>query len=939
MINIQKVSKTYNKHRRNQNVVLQETTLQLPDNGFVFFVGRSGTGKSTMLNAIGGLISYEGEILFDKQNVNIEQYRRRNIGYIFQNFLIFEELSVYDNIRIALNLIGIYDEDEIHSRTKILLEAVDLEINPSRRAGALSLGQRQRVAIARSLASNPKIILADEPTGNLDSKNSIVIMDILKKLSLDHLVICVTHNLGIVNKYADQTFMIENKQLINLDKASSENISSSTIAQNINVADMQLSEYKDENFLIKLYSQSLKSSDENNEIQIIRRNGKILVVGNNISIASKNEISLNTKAEDIEKDSVQKRDFNLNFEERIDKKKFKDSSLYKIIHKKITTKPTFKTSMNSLSNIVFPFVLFILFNLLIGQITTLKESNVTPMHENAVFVLNKDSSDTSYDSSKYLDLLNDEDSGLVDYLSINPYATTEDAAINTDLEAYITDFSLTNDIISDTNFSSSDSVGYIVKDFDDYNGLIFDDSFASLENNQVYITTKLKDQIYETLDNPSFAYQKTYSEVLIDSEISISYPNYDNSTTREKLEIKGVVDSDLPALFANTQTAEKINLFNLNTRYSLESIFSDYAFVNYELIKDDPNYVFYNISDESFSTPGEITTNEVQSYCYVSSTLYSDLNSANYLSLGYDNNYYVENLLYPDQDIVCFRDYSTTEDGTPIDSSSIFINNFISVYINQSYLQLPFDNVSLTSGTLPTQMYEVVLPESYKDFGSINLDDTDFVITGYYDDSLILDKTILASEKYIESLYMPDFDSYYYTNLGNLIETYEAEILLTSDYDKSYAYFENNTSLGLTLIKYDDVFDAYNPTGIVDSIISSAVAIGVLSCIFLAIIILSNFSYVNKEKYRFGVLRCLGYSKKELLEQNTSLVISESLLNAIIPCLVFTVLLLAFDVYNLGIWWTLLFYLSYVLIMALTSNFPLFILLRKKPVDIIGSLN
>jgi len=944
MINIENVSKTYNKHRRNQNVVLQETTLQLPDSGFVFFVGRSGTGKSTMLNAIGGLISYEGEILFDKQKVNIEQYRRRNIGYIFQSFLIFEELSIYDNIRIALNLIGIYDDEEIHARTKILLEAVDLEINPSRRAGALSLGQRQRVAIARSLASNPKIILADEPTGNLDSKNSIIIMDILKKLSRDHLVICVTHNLGIVNKYADQTFMIENKQLISFDKASSKNISSSSIAQNINVADMRLDEYKDESFLIKLYTQPMEKSNENNEIQIIRRNGKILVVGNNISIASKNEINLNIENKDVKKEATDERDFNLNFEERKDKKRFKDSSLYKIIHKKVTTKPTFKTSMNTLSNIIFPFVLFILFNLLIGQINNLNESNVTPMHEDAVFVLNKDRSDTSYDSSKYLDILNDEDSGIADYLSINPSATSADSAINTNLTTSLTDFDFVNNIISDTEFSEYDNVYYIVKNYADYSSLIFENNISvALQNNQVYITTALKDQIYALLDNPTFACQETFNQTLIGSNISLSYSNYDGSFRNENLEITGIVDSELPALLGNTYTAEKVNLMVANTyniqRYLLDSVFSDYSFVDYDAIKDDPNYKFYTISNGSVTAPEDITTDEVESYCYVSAALYNHLYVSNNFQLSYDSKYYVKNIQNPDQDIVCFRDYSTSDDGTSIDSSSVFINYFIEVYIDSSYLQSPSENMSMTSGVIPTEINEIALPESYRNFGDIYLDKNDLVITGYYDDSLISKKTILASEKYIESLYMPDFESSYYTNPGDLIESAGTKVLITSDYNKSSEYFENNPSLGLEMVKYDDVFNAYNPTGIVETITSSAISIGVLSGIFLVIIILSNFSYINKEKYRFGVLRCLGYSKAELLQQNTSLVIAESLLNAIIPCLLFTVLLLVFSVYNLGFLWTLIFYLSYVLIMVFTSNLPLIILLRKKPVDIIGSLN
>ncbi|MFA6586550.1 MAG: ATP-binding cassette domain-containing protein, partial [Bacilli bacterium] len=211
MIEAKNVSKTYNPGSRKENCVLNNASLSLPDTGMVFIVGKSGIGKSTILNAIGGLISYEGEILYNGKKEDIEKYRRRNIGYIFQSFYLFEELSVRDNIRIGLNLAGVYDEKEITRRVGILLAAVGLNINASRSAGALSLGQRQRVAIARALASNPHIILADEPTGNLDSKNSLRIMDILKNLSKDHLVLCVTHNVNLVHLYADKAFSVENK--------------------------------------------------------------------------------------------------------------------------------------------------------------------------------------------------------------------------------------------------------------------------------------------------------------------------------------------------------------------------------------------------------------------------------------------------------------------------------------------------------------------------------------------------------------------------------------------------------------------------------------------------------------------------------------------------------------------------------------------------------
>lgn len=943
MINIENLSKTYNKHRRNENTVLKETSLQLPNEGFIFFVGRSGTGKSTMLNAIGGLISYEGKILFDKKEVDIEQYRRRNIGYIFQNFLIFEELSVYDNIRVALNLIGIYDEEEIHARTKALLEAVDLDINPSRRAGALSLGQRQRVAIARSLASNPKIILADEPTGNLDSKNSIIVMNILKKLSKNHLVICVTHNLGLVNKYADKTFMIENKKVIGFDKSSSKVISSSNITQNINVANMEVDEYKDENFLIKLYTQSADKNDENNEIKIIRQNGKILVVGNNISIASNDEVTLETTEKSNQQQIDHLKDINLNFEQRKDKKTIKDTSMYKVLRKKLTTKPTFKSTLNTLSTIVFPFILLIMFNLLIGQINSLKDTNIFPLHENAVFVLNEDSDDLSYNAEDYIDLLYDEDSGIVDYLSYYPQSQTSRYAVNTELSLPISSFNFTNSIISDIDFQYSSDVEYIVRDFADYRTFDFGSSFADeLEDNQAYITTAVRDQIKSIVGDAVYTGGMTIDEALVNSNIYINYYNYDGIDYQDDLTIIGVVDSTLPAVFVNENTSARLNLMekisNYGYRYMLSRFLSEFSFVEYDDIKDDSNYRFFNSNTGFEETPDEKTFETNTSYAYFSAEMLDSLFYQSILNIEYDSDYFIENINDPESKIICFRDYSTT-DGTFNDSSSLFINSYVDVIINSSYMQLPTSEITITEGRMPTEIYEIALPESYRDFGNISEDTSGYIVTGYYDDSGMEEVNVIASNKFLTYINMPDFAVNYSTNLGDLIDGNTSNVLITSDYEKTKSYFENHPELKKSVYTYDSIYKLYSTNSEYDNIVGSATSIAVIGGIFLSIVILSNFSYINKEKYRFGVLRCLGYSKKELVAENTSLILSESLLNAIIPCLLFTILLLAFGVYNLGWLWTIVFYLAHISIMIATSNIPLWILLRKKPVDIIGSLN
>jgi len=308
------------------------------------------------------------------------------------------------------------------------------------------------------------------------------------------------------------------------------------------------------------------------------------------------------------------------------------------------------------------------------------------------------------------------------------------------------------------------------------------------------------------------------------------------------------------------------------------------------------------------------------------------------LNIEYDSDYFIENINDPESKIICFRDYSTT-DGTFNDSSSLFINSYVDVIINSSYMQLPTSEITITEGRMPTEIYEIALPESYRDFGNISEDTSGYIVTGYYDDSGMEEVNVIASNKFLTYINMPDFAVNYSTNLGDLIDGNTSNVLITSDYEKTKSYFENHPELKKSVYTYDSIYKLYSTNSEYDNIVGSATSIAVIGGIFLSIVILSNFSYVNKEKYRFGVLRCLGYSKKELVAENTSLILSESLLNAIIPCLLFTILLLAFGVYNLGWLWTIVFYLAYISIMIATSNIPLWILLRKKPVDIIGSLN
>jgi len=210
MIKFTNLNKFFNKGKKNEIHVVNNATLELPDTGIVTFFGHSGSGKTTLLNVLGGLDSFKGEIQYDDTTLKnykmgqIDKWRRANVGYVFQNYDLLQNESVYDNLEIALSIIGINDKEEAKARIEYALKAVGLYKYRKKKAFALSGGQMQRVAIARALIKKCKVLLADEPTGNLDSANTIEVMNVLKSISKNTLVLLVTHEKNIADFYSDQ---------------------------------------------------------------------------------------------------------------------------------------------------------------------------------------------------------------------------------------------------------------------------------------------------------------------------------------------------------------------------------------------------------------------------------------------------------------------------------------------------------------------------------------------------------------------------------------------------------------------------------------------------------------------------------------------------------------------------------------------------------------
>ena len=220
LLRVANISKKYKLQDGKERVVLNNVSINFPDTGLVAILGKSGSGKSTLLNMISLLDEpTNGCIYFKQRNINRfdqkakEEYRNRNIGMVFQHYHLLENETVLFNIMFP-QLIKGEKAKKAEIAAKNLLRTIDFKENLYlSKCKDLSGGEKERVAILRALVNNPEIILADEPTGALDSKNSILVMELLKQISKERLVIVVSHNEQLINKYADRIIHIKDGQI------------------------------------------------------------------------------------------------------------------------------------------------------------------------------------------------------------------------------------------------------------------------------------------------------------------------------------------------------------------------------------------------------------------------------------------------------------------------------------------------------------------------------------------------------------------------------------------------------------------------------------------------------------------------------------------------------------------------------------------------------
>ena len=220
MLEIKKVSKIYETAGFKQKA-LDEVSIKFRENEFVSILGQSGSGKTTLLNIVGGLDQYtKGDLIINGVSTkkykdrDWDTYRNHRVGFVFQSYNLIPHQTALQNVELALTLSGV-SKEERRKRAKEALTKVGLEDHMNKRPNQMSGGQMQRIAIARALVNNPDILLADEPTGALDSETSIQVMELLKEIAKDKLVIMVTHNPELAEEYSTRIIKLLDGKVVN----------------------------------------------------------------------------------------------------------------------------------------------------------------------------------------------------------------------------------------------------------------------------------------------------------------------------------------------------------------------------------------------------------------------------------------------------------------------------------------------------------------------------------------------------------------------------------------------------------------------------------------------------------------------------------------------------------------------------------------------------
>ncbi|MBP5408327.1 MAG: ATP-binding cassette domain-containing protein [Bacilli bacterium] len=566
MIKVTNLNKYYNKKKNNEIHVINDVSLTLPDTGLITFFGASGSGKTTLLNVIGGLdkasgtIEYDDKIIKKYRLTKVDKIRKEKIAYVFQNYHLLLSETVYDNLKIALHAINITDEDEIKKRVEYVLKLVGLYKYRKKLASALSGGQMQRVAIARCLVKEASIIIADEPTGNLDSTNSLDIMNILKKISKTALVLLVTHDKNLAEYFSDSIIEISDGKVINERESDKENIRLNTSDNKIYLQDLEKFEENNDKISSTIYLES--KENKKIELKLVERNN-VFYLESNVKIKLLEETNLkliDAKSEDFNK-SIEDNSFE--YDHSIFSNDLKNSS-FRLFLRQIK-ESFFNFFSRKKRTKFFHFAMFLIgiivafMNISLANYTAVDKSKIS--YDNDVYKVKED---YSKDVSSILSVAKTQ--GLIDdfynelfQFSFN-YFTNYYQNTNVSFESYV----FSTDLVDSAN---------LIK------------GTMPTNTNEIVLSKKLADEILSNIDSKA-----TY-DILIGESIQNGFWG------GTKFKVVGIIDRDAKCIYkinANTGSASMYSCFTTSRYEQLKGYLENNGLVidtvyniTYQTMKED----------------------------------------------------------------------------------------------------------------------------------------------------------------------------------------------------------------------------------------------------------------------------------------------------------------------------------------------------------------
>ena len=637
MIKLKKLDKYYNRNRSNEIHVVNNIDLTLPETGLVVLLGPSGSGKTTLLNVLGGLDKVNsGAITFD--DIEISKYksgvwdeiRNKHVGYIFQNYNLLSSMTVYDNIALTLNMVGITDKDEIDTRIDYILENIGMAHYRKRRASQLSGGQQQRVAIARALAKNPKVIIADEPTGNLDSKNTVDIMNIIKSISKNKLVVLVTHEKEIADFYADRVITLQDGKIVN--DVLNESVDDLNVQHDTDIylKDLNtLTDIKDDNSNLTIYSDEQLESNFN--VKLIIKNKTIYLDIDNDNykkiklIDSESEVKVFDKHyEKVKKESFNKIEFDL---ESISSEELTQSNK-SVVTIKESLIIAWKRIMG-LSKLGKLFYAGFIGGAMLVAIAVGLLANVYNFDPDAFLSASNETVTIKYAEQSYDDLIALENESSISYVSFISSDTSLLFDIPKLYQQYETGTSYSGYGVISSELDSGDL--YIGRNVEDYNEIVLD---------KLLVDKILKDSSFKDVGISTY-------DALMRVDIILTF-NYNGDDFEYVVDIVGISDTASPIYFATEET-----IYMLKTGIPVLEVFEDLITVIDGEIPVDTG-VALTIEDPLDTSPLNVRGMSIMNKTFTVSGLYTATESVPKLLIPFEllkEEYYIDQYILPSQDI------------------------------------------------------------------------------------------------------------------------------------------------------------------------------------------------------------------------------------------------------------------------------------------------